>query len=69
MVTFEMRLMGRMRSFRATVTEPEPGRTLVETNDSGEVTTFTVEEREDGRRTNVTIATATTVRGGSWTFR
>lgn len=39
-----MRLIGSEHTFRATVTEPEPGRVLVETDlATGLVTTFTVE--------------------------
>ena len=52
-----MRVLGREQSFRATVTEPEPGRVLVETNDTGYVTTFTVEPLPSERRARVTIAT------------
>jgi hypothetical protein len=63
-ISFQMRLMGRLQTYRATITEPEPGRVLVETNDSGAVTTFTVEPRDDGRRAQVTITTDTTVRDG-----
>ena len=62
-VRFEMRLMGRTQIFRATITEPEPGRVLVETNDTGQVTTFTVAPHA-AQQSTVTIATATTVRNG-----
>lgn len=62
-VAFSMRLMGRTQHFRATVSEPEPGRVLVETNDTGSVTTFTVEPQPGGQ-CRVTIATDTTVRDG-----
>jgi hypothetical protein len=51
-----MRVMGRTQTFRARVSEPEPGRTIVETNDTGYVTTFTVEPTLDGR-SRVTIST------------
>jgi len=40
---------GRTRSVQAVITEPEPGRTLVETG-NGVVTTFTVEPAGDGAR-------------------
>lgn len=63
-ISFQMRLLGRLQTYRATITEPDPGRVLVETNDSGVVTTFTVEPRDDGRRAQVTISTDTTVRDG-----
>lgn len=62
-VEFSMRLLGSTRRFRATVSEPEPGRVLVETNDDGAVTRFTVEPR-GAARCRVTIATETTVRDG-----
>jgi hypothetical protein len=52
-----MRVLGRLQTFRATIAEPEPGRRLVETTDTGYVTTFAVEPREGGRHSHVTIAT------------
>jgi len=52
-----MRVLGRRQSFRAVVSEPEPGRVLVERNDDGTVTTFTVEPVANGRSARVTIAT------------
>lgn len=55
-IRVEMEMMHRRESFRAVVSEPVPGKTLVETNDTGYVTTFTVEPTEDGR-TSVTIST------------
>jgi hypothetical protein len=64
-IRFEMPVLGATRSARAEVTEPEPGRVLVETDvDRGVVTTFTVEPREDGRAAEVTIATELPARGG-----
>lgn len=64
-ITFQMRLMGRVRTFRAAITEPEPGRRLVETDlDSGAVTTFTVEPQANGSQAVVTITTETPVREG-----
>ncbi|MFZ1756533.1 MAG: SRPBCC family protein [Caldilineaceae bacterium] len=62
-VAFSMRLMGRVQNFRATVSEPELGRVLVETNDSGPVTSFTVDPQPNGQ-CRVTIVTETTVRDG-----
>jgi hypothetical protein len=51
--------MGAGNRLRIEVLEPEPGRVLVERYfDSGNVTTFTVEPRDEGRRCHVTIATA-----------
>jgi hypothetical protein len=56
-INVRMRVMGRLQSFRSVVTEPEPGRVLVETNDTGYITTFTVDSRAGGRHASVTIAT------------
>lgn len=56
-IRVSMRVLGRLQTFRAVVTEPEPGCVLVETNDNGYATTFTVEPRADGQHAFVTIAT------------
>lgn len=57
-ISFSMRLMGRTRVARAQVTEPEPGRVLVETYaDTGAVASFTVEPDGESPRTRVTITT------------
>jgi hypothetical protein len=64
-IRFQMRVLGRTRSFRAAITEPEPGRVLVETDlDMGAVTTFTVDPCEEGRQARVTIQTDLETRGG-----
>lgn len=63
-IHIHMRALGQLQSFRAIVTEPEPGRVLVETNDNGYVSTFTVEPRADGRHAFVTIATEISGRTG-----
>jgi len=63
-IRVHMRVLGQLQMFRAVVTEPEPGRVLVETNDNGYVTTFTVEPRADGQDAYVTIATELTGRTG-----
>ena len=61
----EMRVLGATRVFEQTVTEPEPGRVLVETNQDGSgVTTFTVESVDDGKCSQVTIATDIAARPG-----
>ena len=54
----EMRVLGRTQVFRAAVTEPQPGRVLVETIIEGDplVTTFTVEPAADGGACDVTIS-------------
>lgn len=64
-INFQMKLMGKIQSYQAVITEPEPGRVLVETvQDSGTVTTFTVDPRADGRHSFVTITTTTDVPDG-----
>ena len=64
-VNFQMKIMGQTRSFRSTISEPEPGKVLVETDPvAGTVTTFTVEPREGGQAALVTIETDTPVRAG-----
>ncbi len=63
-IRVHMRVLGRLQMFRSVITEPEPGRVLVETNDNGYVTTFTVEPRADGQQAYVTIATEMTGRAG-----
>jgi hypothetical protein len=58
-IRFDMRSFGGVRTFRAAITEPEPGRRLVETDvETGTVTTFTVERGPKGpRHACVTIET------------
>ncbi len=57
-VGFQMRVLGKTQTFHADITEPEPGRVLVETNlPSGPVTTFTVDPRMGGQQAQVTITT------------
>jgi uncharacterized protein YndB with AHSA1/START domain len=64
-IHFQMQLMGRSQTFNATITEPEPGRVLVETDrNTGAATTFTVDPRSDGAEAFVTITTTTTVPDG-----
>jgi hypothetical protein len=57
-VQFQMRLLGQTQSFRSLITEPEPGRVLVETDiKSGIPTFFTMEPARDDHQTRVTIST------------
>jgi uncharacterized protein YndB with AHSA1/START domain len=57
-ISFEMRVLGSVRRFRAEVSEPEPGRRLVETDrDSGIATSFLVEPIGGQESSEVTIAT------------
>jgi hypothetical protein len=62
-INFTMRLMGPAQSFRATISEPEPGRRLVETTDQGPVTSYRVEP--EGGATRVTIHTDMPVPDGA----
>lgn len=56
-VRADMRTMGQNSTFHLTVTEPEPGRVLVEEDaEAGVHTTFTVEPLDGGTRSRVTIA-------------
>ena len=65
-IHFQMTLLGKKQNFHATVTEPEPGRLLVETysDPEGTVTTFTVDAGSAPADSKVTIATEMPVRGG-----
>jgi len=65
-VRFQMNLLGKKRNFRAAVTEPEPGRVLVETNldSNGAVTTFTVNPGSAPADSHVTISTELPVSPG-----
>lgn len=64
-IRFKMHVFGLTRAFRAAITEPEPGRVLVETDSSSGIeTTFTISPLEESQLTKVTIATRFTTRGG-----
>ena len=64
-INFQMQLMGRIQSFHSTITEPDPGHILVETDmNTGAITTFTVEPGLDGQQAFVTITTTTNVPDG-----
>jgi hypothetical protein len=60
-IRFQMRVLGQTRVLRAAVTEPDPGRMLVETDTSGDgpVTTFVVEP-EGSAGSHVTFRTELT---------
>ena len=68
-IRFEIRTAGSTRKVRAAITEPEPGRTLLETDlETGAVTSFVVERHEASSttgsiRSRVTIATVWTTPG------
>lgn len=57
-IRVRMDVMGLERSYRLIVSEPEPGRVLIEADDeAGVVTTFTVDPTDGGKQSRVTIAT------------
>ena len=63
-ITYEMKVFGRVNKSRARITEPEPGRVLVETvDDQGIVTTFRVEPNGQSS-SNLTISTVMRTRRG-----
>ena len=64
-IRFAMRAMGTRRESRATVSEPERGRVLVETIEAERiVTTFTVDPGGPPDRSRVTISTSLPSKGG-----
>ena len=65
-IRFQMTVFGKKQTFRAAITEPEPGRVLVETDldTNGAVTTFTVNPGTAPADSNVTISTELPVRSG-----
>jgi hypothetical protein len=55
----EMHVLGTTRKFHSIISEPEPGRVLVESEMDGDsVTTFTVNPVEEGGATDLTISTS-----------
>ena len=63
-ITYRMRTLGTTTDARATVTEPEPGRVLVETDPGNQtVTTFVVDSLGDAR-SRLTISTALPTHSG-----
>lgn len=64
-IRFAMRVLGSTREALGVVTEPEPGRVLVETYpETGDVTTFTVNPVAREGESDVAIVTDLRVRGG-----
>lgn len=65
-VRFRMTFFGRRQNLRAAISEPEPGRVLVETylEPVGTVTTFTIDPGTAPVDSRVTISTEFPVRGG-----
>ena len=65
-IRFQMRLLGKTQTYRAAVTEPEPGRVLAENylGADGIVTTFTVDPVPGTSFSNVEISTDLPTRSG-----
>jgi len=64
-IRFQVTVLGRTATLRGHVTEPEPGRVLVESYpENGNVTTFIADPLEGGRATRMTISTVMRGRGG-----
>jgi hypothetical protein len=65
-IRFDVTLLGQRTAFRSEVTEPEPGRVLVETNvvPGDSVSTFIVEPGASATESIVTIRTEFAVRSG-----
>jgi hypothetical protein len=65
-IRFQVKVFGRTDTFRAEITEPEPGRVLVETNILGSesVTTFIVDPGAHPSEAVVTITTELKARAG-----
>jgi len=53
----QMKMFGKVQTFHAVVTEPVPGKTLVEITDTGYITTFSVEPEDNGKNCLVTFTT------------
>ena len=57
-VAVHMNVLGTKRFYQLVITEPQPGRTLVETDEeSGTVTSFTIDPIAGNNRSHVTITT------------
>ena len=65
---FEMNMLGRKQTFHSVISEPEPGRVMVESAQAdglpAAITTFTVEPLAEGKYAHVTIHTAGQARDG-----
>jgi uncharacterized protein YndB with AHSA1/START domain len=64
-IRFETETFGKIQMFQATITEPEPGRVLVEDDQQqNTTTTFIVDPLENGKRASVTFQTEVPTRTG-----
>ncbi len=64
-ITFKAKAWGVTQAYRATVSEPQPGRVLVETNDDGSFSTFTLDAVPGGVKVTIetTFTTSTGLKG------
>jgi hypothetical protein len=68
-IRVRMKVLGVERTYHLEVSEPEPGRVLVEADEAaGVITTFTVDPLNDGQQSRVTIASDTTPASGFMGF-
>ncbi len=68
-IRFEVTVMGRKFPFHQAITEPEPGRVILETDiETGQYSRFTLEPLNGGRQTRVTIESATPASPGLMGF-
>jgi hypothetical protein len=65
-IRFSVVALGKKVDYRAVVSEPQPGRVLVERNDppNNSISTFIVDPGPTGRESDVTITTELPMRGG-----
>ena len=65
-IRFQMSVFGQKQTYRAAITEPEPGHVLVETDldANGAITTFTISPGAAPADSHVTISTELAVRDG-----
>jgi len=65
-IRFQMSVFGKKQTYRAAITEPEPGRVLVETDldTNGAITSFTVDPGTAPADSRVTISTRLPIRSG-----
>jgi hypothetical protein len=65
-IRFQVSVLGKTQTFRAAITEPDPGHILVETdlNKNGTITTFTVNPGSAPADSHVTISTELPIRSG-----
>src|SRR5215469_4716601 len=69
-LTVTMRVLGTTQAFQHTISEPEPGRVLVESDAEGySVTTFVVDPVDSGRASVLSITTEFTPRRGAFAGR